>query len=261
MSQFGGAPSGDDYGFFASGKPSAAASQFGTSPAAPVPAPPAPHAPPAGPAAAPPSSPFGSSAPTTGQAAPSANPFGVNPGFGAPAPTGFGFPPPPSYSAPPTSSRRRAGTILGVLGAAILVLVVGWFGWAAYQTSKAVVIPSTLGGRPLLQDATTSAAADEALAGIRADNPGLKVEAGIYGSETDLTVLMVARGRLDVDGEWEDVGVSSHTSFGKNQCAAVPGQQITVCIRTSRTLGVETVLVGGTVEQASAALDEAWRAQ
>ena len=228
MSQFGGPPREDDYGFFGPTKPSASASQFGTLPAPP---------------------------------ASGTSPVGGNPSFGAPAPVGFGSPPIPTYAAPASPSRPGARTILGVLGVGILVLVGGWFGWAAYQTSKAVVIPSTLGGRPLIQDPSTAALADEALSDIRADNPGLKVEAGIYGTEADLAVLMVARGRLDVDGEWSDIGVTSRSTYGKNQCAALPGQQISVCIRTSRTLGVETVLIGGTLEQASAALDEAWRAQ
>ncbi len=222
MNQFGGTkPSDGDYGFFAS-PPRSTTSQFG------------------------------------GSATDSAPPRALGSGVGV-------TPDPLHPYAPPTQNTRgsRPGiaAIVGGLALVLALLAGAWFGWAAYQRSKDIVIPSTLGGRPLVTDSRLSSVADEALAGVRSDNPGVKLEVGLYGTRNQLTVLLVGRGRLDIDGEWADVGVTGASTLGKNQCASVPEMGIFACLRSSRTLGVETFVVGGTMAQASAALDEAWAAQ
>jgi hypothetical protein len=241
MGQFGGSSQDDDFGYFGSAKPtSAAGSQFGE------------------PAAGP--SPYG--APPS--AAPGANStFGGNPAFGTAtgSPTGLGG---TGYrSNTPPIPQRRKPWLRGITAVALAIgaLWLGNFVYMMHGTSKPITMPTALAGRSATVDPRLLQAQSDVVNEIRSDNKGMTIDVGIYGDTTrDLAVAIVGRGRIDVDKEWRDAGSPVRIKIGKNECAQMPDRATAICVRTSRTLAAEVVLIGPTSE-AAAALDELWAAQ
>lgn len=237
MSQFGGSSREDDYGYFGSAKPGTSSSAFGASPeAAPKP----------------------SSQPLSQFGAP---PLAGTQPFGTPAPAGFQYAPPTSAGVVTKKRSRTAKRVLLVvltLGA----IGVGYIFWNIYQVSRPVTLPPTLVGLPMTTDPTLTAATKAAEEGIRGENPGINLGAQSYGSRKSFALLFVTRGRVDVDKELQDLGVKTGpTTVGASTCA-LSTDALAFCMRASRTHSVEVLMSPGTtVEQAAAAVDEAWAAQ
>ncbi len=195
-------------------------------------------------------------------------PASAPPQFGSPA--GFGTPHPNPYTAttgPPTT--KNPALVAGAALLLVAVLVVGgWFGWQAYQRSKAVTIPTTLAGLPQSTDPEIAKGVDEAVRQLEGLDSSLRINGAGYGNANRLALLVIGRGSVNDSAGFSDIQanvaagkVLSPVQIGKNTCGSVAKLGVAFCVRTSSTMFAEVVLLSGTAPEASAALDEAWAAQ
>ncbi len=195
--------------------------------------------------------------------------------FGGPPPSQFGGPPPGQFGGPTDtmvqpyagqppqgrSGRSTTSRWIGGVLAAVVVIGGGFFGWNVYQRSRPVTLPATFGGQPLDIEPAAQTVDQSMLASMRTGNPGIKMDAKIYGTGTlrDGIILGVARGHDDLSNDLHGQGLGTPFVLGNNTCAqATTGVPYTLCIRTSANLTVVVATLSGAATQTSALVDQAW---
>lgn len=162
----------------------------------------------------------------------------------SPAPTGFA-PAPPGFPAYPTAAKSHvARNVILAVGGILGVLVVLAVAIPMFLSSRpAPELPATLAGRPR----STDPAAESALATLKDQNPGRKVDAAVYTGTNQLPelVVVVSRGRTDTGKEIKDlesegmiIDAGSSQKFGDMTCGRVTAGQLVFCVWSDDVSGV-----------------------
>jgi hypothetical protein len=186
--------------------------------------------------------------------------------FGSATAAPFGTVPPPAYEgvsldrkprSRPGISGLRGG---GIIGSIVVLVVLGLFGFGRLDMLAGFLagdleVPPTLGGLQRATQPEMIASDAKTVNRLEKANSGDAMAAS-YTDGSTFHSLVAQRVRIDVDKEFEDAGVVGQGQrVGESTCAVAIG--LTMCLRTSRALSV-MVLSTGTVQQAAAAVDEAW---
>jgi hypothetical protein len=208
-------------------------------------------------------------APPTGAAGGTSS-FGPPAGqpFTAPPATAFGAPPqsqfggPVAYGAPPVQSPSRK-SISGrpktsVIIVAILVLLGGFRLWNMHQHGRAITLPTTFNGQSPTTDFAGQQLKDGLVQQLRSDNPGIGVNAQIYGESKEFTILGAARGHLDVQKDLVDPNSTAPTTFGNSMCTTALDQSYVACERSGSSLTVFVFAKNTTPAVVAALVDSAY---
>jgi hypothetical protein len=199
--------------------------------------------------------PFGGSAAPSGNAVAGAptNPFdgsyAVEPAYGLM----------PSYAPPPTSAptRRRIPKVVAVL-AVLVVLGGGFYGWNLYQRMRPLDMPLQFAGQQVNTSPAVQSITDSILSTMHAKNPGLKMDARIYGTGTTAVVLLAARAGEDVSSDLVSNDMLPPTQVGDATCAMERTGTTSICLRTSSNLTVAVLTFTGGTTTTGALVDQAW---
>lgn len=188
------------------------------------------------------------------------NEFGASPSaVGAPV-GAFGGPPALTSTPAPPSGAARAGKVVGLVGLVAVLVVGAWFGWRAHQLSQPLVVPPTLSALSPVEGAKAAQLKADLVQEWQQENPGRKLAVEVYSGHKQTIILAMTRGKIDVKKDFADAGLTGDVlPVGHAQCAAAPG--LVACERSSSTLSALVMEIGGTAQEANAALNEAWELQ
>jgi hypothetical protein len=180
--------------------------------------------------------------------------------FGGPAgPTDVMARPYAAQPEPGRTGRSSTSRWIGAVLAGLVVIGGGYFVWNAIQRNRAVTLPTSFGGLPVDTEPSAQTTDQSMLASMRAGNPGIKMDAKIYGTSKDAIILGVARGHDDLSKDLQGQGLGTPFTLGNNLCAqTTTGVAYTLCVRTSTNLTVVVATLSGAPAQTSALVDQAW---